>query len=104
MTLWCIADDSMPFDTYCPTVAPKVTSRTCTKCKQYHPSKVALKAHKQAGMCSMMGVQQQNEIVVADSSDDDEAVEDNDLLEQIGAIVDKNDAYLARFEEINDEE
>lgn len=99
MTLWNLTDDSIPFDTYCPTVAPKVKSRTCTRCGHYHPSKVAFKTHKKADICATMGIQQQREVDVAESSDEEGAFEDNDLIEQIAAIVDDNDEYIARFEE-----
>jgi len=89
----------MPFDVYCPSVAPKVQSRTCSICKHYFPSKKALSDHKKAKVCANYTAQ-----TADDSSDDDTEITPpptnatNDDNSGWPILVEEDDEYAARFD------
>lgn len=103
LALLNIADDSIAFDTYCPSIAQKVGERTCPRCKHYHSSKKSVKDHSRAKICQNAGVAANVEITLGDSSDEEPMESTNDTAEKL-PIVDSNDEYLARFLDVKEDE
>ena len=67
----CLEDDSIPFDKYYPSVAPKVSTQICTTCKHYYPTKKALMEHKKAKICGNYSVRILDDFEDPNDSDGD---------------------------------
>ena len=100
LALFCIADDSMPFDKFCPSIAPIVRSRTCNICKQYFPSKKAIHYHKRAKICGNYTLQSADDIEMSESEDEMEITTPTNNIDNSGwpVIDEKTDEFAVRFE------
>lgn len=90
----------MPFDKFCPSIAPIVRSRTCNICKQYFPSKKAIHDHKRAKICGNYTLQSADDIEMSESEDEMEITTPTNNIDNSGwpVIDEKTDEFAVRFE------